>query len=158
MPADYSTDNGKVRYNIGDIEEPYALEDNVIDAILAKYSEDDEPYRIWASTVDALLILKGLLAKRSERRREREGGVEVEVYSNFTYDAIKDLLDYWKSNPPKPATYGYDLHIMGGVSKEEKNRVTGDPDSARPYPEVGGTYEEYDQYGNYVPWNWRELP
>jgi len=143
MPADFTTENGKVRFNIGDIEEPYILSDVVIDGLLAKYTEESEEYRIWAATVDALYILKGIAAKNSERRREREGSVEVEVYSNLTYDAIKDLLDYYKSNPPKPSdTYGYDLHIFGGVSKEEKSRVKNDNDSARPYPEVDGTYEK----------------
>ena len=146
MPADFTTDNGKVRFNIGDIEEPYVLSDVIIDSILAKYTEESEDYRIWKSTIDALYILKGIAAKNSERRREREGSVEVEVYSNLTYDAISDLLDYWKNNPPKVAEYGYDLHIFGGVSKKEKSRVKNDIDSARPYPEIGGTYEEDPVY------------
>jgi len=154
MPADFTTDNGKVRYNIGDIEESYILPDVVIDGLLAKYSDESPEYRIWAATVDALFILKGIAAKNSERRREREGGVEVEVYSNPTYDAIKDLLEYYKANPPKTPTYGYDLHIFGGVSKEEKQRVKGDPDSARPYPEVDGTYEDDPKY---VPWRFEGL-
>jgi len=158
MPADYSTEIGKVRYNIGDIVEPYTLEDNVIDSLLTKYTEQSEQYRIWAATVDALLILKGILAKRSERRREREGGTEVEVYANLTYESIKDLYEYYKNNPPADENYGYDLHIFGGVSKEEKNRVANDPDSARPFPKVGGTYEEYEDYDTYVPWEWRERP
>lgn len=146
MPADFSTENGKVRYNIGDIEEPYILSDVVIDGLLAKYTEDSEEYRIWAATVDALYILKGIAAKNSERRREREGSVEVEVYSNLTYDSISDLLDYYKANPPMPDAYGYDLHIFGGVSKDEKNRVKNDLDSARPYPEVDGTYKQEPRY------------
>lgn len=154
MPADFTTENGKVRYNIGDIEEPYILADVIIDGLLDKYSGESETFRIWKATIDALFILKGIAAKNSERRREREGGVEVEVYSNLTYDAISDLLDYYKSNPPKPDEYGYDLHIFGGVSKEEKARVKGDPDSARPYPEIGGTYEDEPRY---VPWEFEGL-
>lgn len=155
MPADFTTDNGKVRYNIGDIEEPYILSDVVIDGLLAKYADESPEYRIWAATVDALFILKGIAAKNSERRREREGGVEVEVYSNLTYDAISELLDYYKSNPPKPGeSYGYDLHIFGGVSKKEVARVKNDPDSNRPYPEIDGTYEEEDKY---VPWQFDGL-
>ncbi|QDP66588.1 MAG: hypothetical protein Tp1111DCM1126091_94 [Prokaryotic dsDNA virus sp.] len=146
MPADFTTENGKVRFNIGDIEEPYILSDVVIDGLLAKYTEESEEYRIWKATIDALYILKGIAAKNSERRREREGSVEVEVYSNLTYDSISDLLDYYKSNPPMPAAYGYDLHIFGGVSKDEKSRVKNDPDSARPYPEVDGTYEQEPRY------------
>jgi len=150
MPADYTSDNGKVRYNIGDITEPYVLSDIIIDSLLSKYVERTEPVRIWNATVDALYILKGIAAKNSERRREREGGVEVEVYSNVTYDAISDLLDYYKNNPPKEDEgYGYDLHIFGGVSRTEKARVKYNCDSARPYPELGGTYEPE---GAYVPW------
>jgi len=156
--ADITTDIGKVRYNIGDIVEPYTLSDMVIQTFLDKYQDEYDQYRVWAATVDSLLALKGILAKRSERRREREGGVEVEVYANFTYDAIKDLLDYYKDNPPKTANYGYDLHMFGGVSKKERQRVEDDPDSSRPYPGVGETYEDFDQFGNYVPWRWRELP
>lgn len=154
MPADFTTENGKVRFNIGDITEPYVLDDVVIDALLDKYADQSEAYRVWAATVDALYILKGISAKNSERRREREGSVEVEVYSNLTYDAISDLLEYWKDNPPKVAEYGYDLHIFGGVSKEEKQRVKNDPDSARPYPEIDGTYEEEPTY---VPWRFEGL-
>lgn len=146
MAADYSTDNGKVRFNVGDIEEPYILDDVVIDGILSKYTEETQDYRIWKATIDVLYILKGITAKNSERRREREGGVEVEVYSNLTYTAISDLLEYYKANPPMVAAYGYDLHIFGGVSKKEKSRVKNNIDSARPYPEVGGTHEEEYTY------------
>ena len=155
MAADFTKDNGKVRYNIGDIEEPYILSDVVIDGLLAKYADESPEYRVWAATVDALFILKGIAAKNSERRREREGSVEVEVYSNLTYDAICDLLDYYKKNPPKLGdTYGYDLHIFGGVSKKEVARVKNDPDSNRPCPEIDRTCDE--EY-RYVPWRFGGL-
>lgn len=147
MPADFTTENGQVRYNIGDIEEPYMLSDVVIDGLLDKYLDKSQVYRIWSATIDALYILKGIAAKNSERRREREGNVEVEVYSNLTYDAISDLLDYYIDNPPSPDEgYGYDLHIFGGVSKREKARVESNPDSARPYPFVGGTYRRHPRF------------
>ena len=154
MPSDFTTENGKVRFNIGDIEEPYFISDDVIDALLDKYSEEAPEYRIWAATVDVLYIMKGFAARNSERRREREGGVEVEVYSNLTYDAISDLLEYWKKNRPGITDYGYDLHIFGGVSKKEVARVKNDPDSNRPYPEIGGTYEGRDRY---APWQFEGL-
>lgn len=140
MPADITTENGKVRFNIGDTVEPYILEDVVIDTLLAKYPDDTEAVRIWKATIDALIIMKGRAAQLSERRREREGSVEVEVYSNLTYDSISDLLEYWKDNPPV-IPKGYDLHIFGGVSKEEVQRVECDPDSNRPYPKIGGTHD-----------------
>lgn len=152
MAADFTTENGQVRYNIGDIEEPYILSDVVIDGILSKYTDKSETYRIWAATIDALYIMKGIAAKNSERRREREGSVEVEVYSNLTYDAISDLLDYYKDNPPSDDTTGYDLHIFGGVSKKEIDRVKNDPDSAYPYREV-----ELKDSHNYVPWSFMEV-
>ena len=147
MPADFTTENGQVRYNIGDIEEPYTLSDVIIDGLLDKYLDKSQAYRIWSATIDALYILKGIAAKNSERRREREGNVEVEVYSNLTYDAISDLLDYYQDNPPAPDEgYGYDLHIFGGVSKREKARVKHNPDSARPYPSIGGTYRKRPRF------------
>lgn len=154
MPADFTTENGKVRYNIGDIEEPYFISDDVIDALLDKYSEEAPEYRIWAATVDVLYIMKGFAARNSERRREREGGVEVEVYSNLTYDAISDLLEYWKKNRPGITGYGYDLHIFGGVSKKEVARVKNDPDSNRPCPEIDRMCDE--EY-RYVPWRFEGL-
>lgn len=132
MPADITTENGKVRYNIGDIVEPYILDDTVIDALLSQYPDESSTVRVWKATIDALRILMGRFAATSARRREREGSVEVEVYNTNQYGYYKDLLDYYLGNPPEDYTdYGYNLHIFGGVSKTEKARVCNDPDSSR---------------------------
>lgn len=147
MPADITTENGKVRYNIGDIVEPYILDDTVIDALLSKYPDETETVRVWKATIDALRILMGRFAIESARRREREGSVEVEVYNTNQYGYYKDLLDFYLKNPPADyKDYGYNLHIFGGVSKEEKCRVYDDPDSARITIKPNYTYEDEEEF------------
>lgn len=147
MPADISTENGKVRYNIGDIVEPYILDDTVIDALLSQYPDDSETVRVWKATIDALRILMGRYAGESARRREREGSVEVEVYNTTQYGYYKDLYDWYLANPPADNTdYGYNLHIFGGVSKKEKSRVCNDTDSARITINPDYTYEDEEEF------------
>lgn len=149
MPADITTENGKVRYNIGDTIEPYLLDDVVIDTLLAQYPDDTSEVRVWKATKDALRILKGRYANEASRRREREGSVEIEVYQNLNYGHICDLLDWYENNPPATIA-GYNLHIFGGVSKKEKARVCNDPDSVLP-PAFIGQYSRDDgeQYTPY---------
>lgn len=147
MPADISTENGKVRYNIGDIVEPYILDDTVIDALLSMYPDVTEDVRVWNATVDALRILMARYAGEADRRREREGSVEIEVYHSNNYGYYKDLLDYYLNNPPAgDKDYGYNLHIFGGVSKSEKRRVCSDPDSSRITIKPNYTYEDEEEF------------
>ena len=145
MAADINTELGKVRYYIGDYEEPYNLPDEVIQSFLDLYVDESSDYRIWKTVIDCLTIMKGRAARESSRRREREGGVEIEVYSNLTYESISELLEWWKDNPPV-VPKGYDLHIFGGVSKEEICRVRENPDSNLPPIRVGGTYAPEDEF------------
>lgn len=145
--ADITTNLGRVRYNIGDATEPYELDDTVINFLLGKYSSKSDEVAIWNATVDALTILKGRYAHEAARRRESEGSVTVEEYSQEKYEAINDLLDYWKKNPPTdPQGKGKGLFIFGGVSKEEMDRVEDDPDSVLPGVKINeNDDEEIDQ-------------
>lgn len=147
MAADYSTENGKVRYNIGDVTDPYLIDDVVIDTLLAAYPDDTAAVRIWRVTVQCLLILKARMVREGDRRREREGGVEIEVYQTKGYQNICDLLDYWERNPPDSLKdISYAGFFFGGVSKEERARVENDPDSIGAGVKVGGELEDSDEY------------
>lgn len=133
MPADYSTENGKVRYNIGDITEPYLIADVVIDAILTKYVAETEEVRIYKTTVECLYILKGMFATEADRKREKEGNVELDYYYTKRYERLLDLLEDWENNPPvEEAGQAYAGLFFGGVSKTEKARVENDTDSVLP--------------------------
>lgn len=131
--ADITTNLGRVRYNIGDATLPYKIEDSIINFLLGQYSSKLDEIAIWRATIDALTILKGRYAHEASRRRESEGSVTVEDYQNERYEAICDLLDYWKSNPPDVANpSGVGLFVFGGVSEKEMKRVENDPDSVLP--------------------------
>lgn len=144
MPADYTTENGKVRYNIGDITEPYIIADAVIDALLALHPDDTEEVRIWRVTIKCLKLMKAQAAGSGERRREREGGVEIEVYQSQWYAKVSDLLDWWERNPPDsirdPSFSGF---FFGGVSAKERARVNNNPDSVGPGVAI---HEEEDEF------------
>lgn len=131
--ADITTNLGRVRFNTGDATMPYELDDTVINFLLNQYNTKADPVAIWSATVDALTILKGRYAHEAARRRESEGGVTVEEYSQEKYEAINNLLDHWKKNPPvDPNNTGEGLFIFGGVSQKETRRVEDDPDSVLP--------------------------
>jgi hypothetical protein len=134
MSIDFTSPEGKVRLNIGDVNIPYMLQDSLISAFLSKYQDQPEYMAVYNATIDSLLVLKGQFALTAARRREREGSVEIEEYSAEKYKAISDLLDYWKENPPEgilPSNFaGF---IFGGVSKAERKRVDRNPDSFGPF-------------------------
>lgn len=155
MAIDYTSPEGKVRLNIGDVTEPYMLPDDLILALLLKYEGQPENFAVYYATVDSLLILKGRFAMTAARRREREGGVEIEEYSAEKYQYISDLLDYWKDNPPDGIIGdNFAPFIFGGVSKKEYDRVKNDPDSVG----VSGLtdFQKYD-VGLVVTPDWRIL-
>ena len=141
MAIDITTEVGQVRYNIGDIIEPYLLEDDVIQFLLDKNPDDPSEIRVWKATIAALRVLKGRFSLEGERRREREGGVEVEVSSSNIFSNLCDLLHWFELNPPGGVKKHYDLHIFGGVSKREMERVRCNPDSPKPNAYLGMTYE-----------------
>lgn len=146
MPVDITTEVGQVRYNIGDVFEPYMLEDNVIEFVLDRYPEDSSDIRVWKATIDCLRLLKSRFSMEGERRREREGGVEVELYTTKVLNNICDLILWFELNPPSSVKRGYDLHIFGGTSKKEINRVRNDPDVPCPNAYIGMTFEEERGY------------
>lgn len=128
MSIDYTSPEGKVRLNIGDVTIPYLISDELISALLSKYSESSDIVAVYNTTIDALTILKGRFALTAARRREREGGVEIEEYSSEKYQAICDLLDYWKENPPEGIlASSFAGFIFGGVNRKEVGRVEDDP-------------------------------
>lgn len=99
----------KVRFNIGDID-GVDVSDDVILFALSQYSELEESIQVRKATVDVLRHLIGKFASTATRRREREGGVEVEVYGNEKYDAYQKLYDLWTKDP------SFNPYIGAGMS------------------------------------------
>lgn len=84
----------KVRFNIGDLDK-LDVSDDVIQFALTQHEALDEEIRVRKTTVDILRHLVGKFSSTATRRREREGGVEVEDYRNEKLKAYKDLYDLW---------------------------------------------------------------
>lgn len=96
--AEVPDDVWKVRFNIGDLD-GVDVSDEVILFALNQYEDLDEAIQIRKATVDVLRHLVGKFASTATRRREREGGVEVEDYRNEKFDAYQKLYDLWTKDP-----------------------------------------------------------
>lgn len=138
VDADLSTDNGKVRLNIGDVTLPYLVDDDIINAYLAMYPAPtySEGIRIYNATIGTLRYLKANFAQTAARMREREGGVEVEVYGNEKYDAICDLLNWFENNPPSQLGIPVAMPIIGGTTKSERDTVECDSETRSNRPSL----------------------
>lgn len=144
IDTDIYTEEGEVRYLIGDTSEPYLLDSNAIQSRLLRYPTVARDQRIYFSSLDSLRFLLSKLALTgSSRRREREGGVEIEEYGGDKYKALKSLYDDLVKNPPAGVSSIPSIHF-GGVSKAEIERVRCDPDSFSGSPFYLGWTREND--------------
>lgn len=164
VDADLTTDNGKVRLNIGDVESPFLVDNQIINAFLAVYPSPDftQEQRIYNSTIDTLRYLKAKIGtQESARMREREGGVEVEVYGSEKYQNICDLLEWFEKNPPSSLGVPFAGVIFGGVSKTEIDRVNNDNDSRNGGIKLGWTDDPNSSLGQedqvFIPEDFREI-
>ena len=130
MPTDFSTNLGRVRLTIGDFTEPYYLPDEVIEVTLQTHaSEEIQAILIWKASLDSLRALIAEASQEASRRREREGGVEIEDYRNERYEALQDLYDYLVAHPPVgSADSEITCFVIGGTSRKESRRIRQDSD------------------------------
>lgn len=131
VTADLTSENGKVRLNIGDIESPYLVPNEVIAAYLAQYPDPTftSGIRVYKATIGTLRYLKGKYAQSAARMREREGGVEVEIYGKEKYTAICDLLEWFINNPPEELAIPRAMPIIGGTTNSERDLIEGDAET-----------------------------
>lgn len=142
MAVDIYTPEGRVRYNLGDTEKPYVLDEIAIVFSLNHYSSLPEAERIWNATYDCFKYLLAKLANTtSTGRREKEGNVEIEEYGSSKYAQVKQAYeDFIKT--PIGTTSAYGSVIFGGVSKKEKCRVYNNPDGVQMPFQQGWTLSE----------------
>jgi len=101
-PPDFTTEVGKVRYYSGDTklneDGHYIIPDAVILEILDFYPNKETMLRVYYATCQVLLLMIDTMAPYAARSREREGSVEVEIYGQESYQAMKDLYAFYKKN------------------------------------------------------------
>jgi hypothetical protein len=101
-PPDFTTELGKVRYYSGDRElneeGNYIVPDTVILELLDFYPNKSPMLRVYYTTCDVILFMIDAMAPYAARSREREGSVEVELYGQERYQALKDLYAFYKKN------------------------------------------------------------
>lgn len=119
---DLTSEVSLVRIEIGDVVAPFEVTNEVIQLKLNQYSSSSQVIRIWKASIDCLRILKAKYAALGSRRREREGGVEIEDYGRERFMSVSDLLDWLLQNPPESAEIGGVLPYFGGTVKSDNDR------------------------------------
>lgn len=122
-----------VRMWIGDSDpDGYILTDQDIAIILYQYKDDPNCIRIYKTVIQSLTKMKSLYAQNGFRSRDRELSTEVEEYGEERYRSICSLLDYFNKHPEDiipPEFYSMSPIKIGGVRKDEYNRVANDANS-----------------------------
>lgn len=142
MAVDIYKEAGRVRYNLGDTEYPYTLDEMAIEFALSRYTAQTAEKRIWNASYDCFQFLLAKLANTtSTGRREKEGNVEIEEYGSSKYDQVKKAFDdFLKTSPEDISAFGY--LVLGGVSQQEKNRVYDNSDGVGCPIKTGWTVSE----------------
>lgn len=122
---DLSEETTLVRLTIGDFEEPYILRDSVINFRLSKYPSSTSGARVWLASLDCLSYMKALFARNGGRKREREGGIEIEQYGKEMFQSICSLYDWLIQNPPSTNGFGT-LHYFGGIDRNTAKEIEDD--------------------------------
>ena len=139
MLNDFSEAKTLVRYTIGDIEEPFEIDDAYIDYVVSKQDEDKGvEFVVWKSSIQCLQIIKAKYALQAARRRERQGGREVEENRKEKYEAVCDLLT-WLENSPEVAGISTSsaLPIFLGTTVERKQDLLNDGRFVKPSTKIG---------------------
>lgn len=135
-----------LRYSIGDVEVPYELPSPLLILALEKHPEATQTIRVWKASIQCLKWLKAKFATQASRRREREGGREVEEYRAEKYKAISDLLKWTEENPPnEDGTTGWALPVFGGTMLDQS--LVNKPGYVPANTRVGWFYNHETYYG-----------
>lgn len=140
---DVTDESWLVRFSIGDAEVPYELPDIMVLHALDKYPDDTQTLRVWKSSIVCLKWLKAKFAVQGSRRREREGGREVEEYRAEKYKTITDLLDWLEENPLNAdGTTGFALPVFGGTMVSQVTEFENSTLYVKPNAQIGWFYTE----------------
>jgi hypothetical protein len=140
---DATDESWLVRFTIGDVEVPYELPDIMVLHSLDMFPSDTQVNRIYKSSIQCLKWIKAKFAVQGSRRREREGGREVEDYRQEKYKAISDLLDWLEENPPsETGGSGFVLPVFGGTMVSMQRDLKCNPAYVRANAEIGWFYSE----------------
>lgn len=140
---DVTEESWLVRFSIGDAEVPYELPDIMILHALGMFESDTQVNRVYKASIQCLKWIKAKFAVQGSRRREREGGREVEEYRAEKYKTITDLLDWLEENPPSGSGgSGFALPVFGGTTVAQYNELANSSVYAKPNAQVGWFYGE----------------
>lgn len=113
-PANSAID--RIRLNTGDSEEPFILEDAVIQYMLDTNSDNE-----YKTTIQAL---EAIVAKFAKYTHEEIG--DEEVWGQEAYESYRKLLRDWKNDP---SLVGDWKPFAGGISKKDIRDNKNDPDT-----------------------------
>jgi hypothetical protein len=140
---DTTDESWLVRFSIGDVDVPYELPDIMVLHSLDMFSSDTQTTRVYKSSIQCLKWIKSKFAVQGSRRREREGGREVEEYRQEKYKAVSDLLDWLEENPPSESgASGFVLPVFGGTMKSYVDDLKCDPAYVPANAEIGWFYDD----------------
>ena len=119
MIIDVSEEHTLVRFTIGDFEEPFEIPSSMVDyAISLQSSTATTNSRVWKASLQCLYWMKAKYAAQGSRRREREGGREVEEYRAEKFKTITAMID-WLENNPNVSGNGFALPIFTGTETDK---------------------------------------
>lgn len=139
MPTDFSEAATLVRYTIGDIEEPYEIDEAYVAYIVSKQDTTKSlDYVVWKASIECLRRIKAKYALQASRRRERQGGREVEEYRKEKYQTVSELLSWLENSPEVAGMTGVSaLPIFLGTTTERKEALENDCRFIKPNAKVG---------------------
>ena len=132
MLIDVSEEHTLVRFTIGDFEEPFEIPSSMVDySISLQDSTATTNYRVWKASLQCLYWMKAKYAAQGSRRREREGGREVEEYRQEKFKSISALID-WLENNPDVSGNGFALPVFTGTETDRVYNLQNDTRFVQP--------------------------
>ena len=149
MLIDVSEEHTLVRFTIGDFEEPYEIPNPMVDFFISQQDQTkSQQFIVWKASIECLRKLKAKYAVQGSRRREREGGREVEEYRREKLKSISELLDWLENNPEVAGlSTASALPIFTGTTVEQKLDLENDGDFVKPNVKVGWFNEDINLTG-----------
>ncbi len=152
MLIDVSEENTLVRFTIGDFEEPFEISSSMIDYAISQQSPTaTKNFRVWKASLQCLYWMKAKYAAQGSRRREREGGREVEEYRAEKFKTITALID-WLENNPDVSGNSFALPIFTGTETEKVKALENNCDFVQPRIKTNW----FNEYGNLTGENYWE--
>ena len=131
MLIDVSEEHTLVRFTIGDFEEPFEIPSSMVNYALSVQSQTaTKNFRVWKASLQCLQWMKAKYAAQGSRRREREGGREVEEYRAEKFKTITALIEWLENNPD--ISGGFALPIFTGTETDRVCNLENDSRFVQP--------------------------